>query len=423
VQIKGVDPRFAKVTNYAESIWWKPLDKPLPKDKERRDPRLEPNFKHAFEQFQQDALRFQEPDPEHGDRLTPAIVLGIELGGFSIRDEKGRGYYRPAGTVFKRMPNGEFEPVPGFLPLQGVTVTVLPLTEKTRDLGVVQQYLPVANEYRTGLYESDRSSALMDLGELQRMLKLNEWERLEPVKTDPYAIERDASGREVSPGANRRVIGKEPARVTTVLVKAKSKVSPEKLHARCVEIWGEFAAAHLGEVPSAEAMADSRTIQTFEMSRATFIGAVRQETAVVLFLLIMLSAIAATLILSIFWAMVSEKTKDIGTLRAIGASGPGVAWIWLRFGLFIGVVGAVLGLIGATAIVWNINPIHEWLGEVLGLSLWDPKVYYFTKIPSEVDPIHAAIVGAGALVFSLLGALLPAIRAARMDPVKALRFE
>src|SRR5207245_840798 len=98
------------------------------------------------------------------------------------------------------------------------------------------------------------------------------------------------------------------------------------------------------------------------------------------------------LVLAIFWAMVSEKTKDVGVLRALGASRSGIAWLWVRYGLAIGVVGAVLGVCGAYLIVLNINPIHEWMGRAMGIQIWSPKIYYFTQIPNQVNPVRAAEV-------------------------------
>jgi lipoprotein-releasing system permease protein len=89
----------------------------------------------------------------------------------------------------------------------------------------------------------------------------------------------------------------------------------------------------------------------------------------------------------------------------------------------IGIVGSAAGGVLAYVIVTNINPIHEWLGSALGIYIWDPSVYYFTEIPNKVEPGKAALVLIGGVVFSVFGALLPAIRAAWMDPVKALRFE
>src|SRR6185295_6230755 len=131
-----------------------------------------------------------------------------------------------------------------------------------------------------------------------------------------------------------------------------------------------------------------------------FIGQVEKETVTVLMLLLVVSLVCTVLILSIFWSMVSEKTKDIGILRSVGCSRTGVAWIWLRYGAVIGVVGAMIGLLGGSAIVWNINPIHEWLGRAAGIQVWDPSVYYLPEIPNHVKPLIAAIVGSSAILLS-----------------------
>src|SRR5690606_19864862 len=142
--------------------------------------------------------------------------------------------------------------------------------------------------------------------------------------------------------------------------------------------------------------------------QAMFIAAVKKETALVLGILIFISFVVSFLILAIFWAMVSEKTRDIGILRALGASRAGVAWLWLRYGLVIGVVGSILGMACAYAIVWNINPIHDWLGRIFGLTIWDPQIYYLFEIPNDVVPWKAVTVFAGGLFFSVMGALIPA---------------
>lgn len=418
VQVRGVDPRYANVTAYAKSLWWKPIDEPLPKDKNKEDLRLNPEFRPGLQEAYEDGLAFKVFDrAKQAER--PAIVLGIEVSDYSQRQPEG--FYKPAGSVGRRLPKGGYEWSSGFLPGQSITLTVLPLTENTRDLGIVQSTLPVANEFKTGVFESDNKTVLVELGELQRMLKMDAWKRLKQSPGGEYDITIDENGREVT--TPRQIMGVEPARVTTVMVKGKSNVTPAELRERCVQVWEQFAAAYPGQVPSSQDMDASRTIATFEMQRATFIGAVKQETALVLFLLIVISAVAAALILAIFWAMVSEKTRDIGTLRAVGASQWGVAWLWLRYGMVIGFVGAALGLGLAYLIVTNINPIHEWMIQALDISLWDPKVYYFATIPNVVEPGRAAIVAVGAIVFSLIGALIPAVRAAMMDPVKALRFE
>ena len=85
--------------------------------------------------------------------------------------------------------------------------------------------------------------------------------------------------------------------------------------------------------------------------------------------------------------------------------------------------GSAAGGILAYLVVSNINPIHDWMGRALGVQVWDPRIYYFTTIPTDMDAAKAAIVLVGGVLSAALGALWPAVRAALMHPVKALRFE
>lgn len=417
VKIRGIDERYARVAQWQDAIWWKPIDKPLPKDRDRQDPRLE---NHGYlARLLDGALKLQATDPATG-RTHPGVVTGIEMTGFSQR--QAGGWYEPAVGILKRKAGGAdpYEHIPGFIVGQSVTINVLPMDRGGRNIGVVSRRLPVINEFRTGVFEFDKSVVMMNLGELQRMLKMDQAERLESKPTNPYQIRDDASAGD-EPA--RTVIGIEPARVTQVFVKGKPGVQPDRLQKRCEAIYSDFAAKWGNEVPSPAALAQARGIATWEQNYGLFIAAVKKEIALVLGLLVFISVVAVFLVLAIFWAMVSEKTKDVGVLRAIGASRIGIAWLWLRYGLTLGVIGTVLGLAVSFAIVWNINPIHEWLGRAFGLTLWDPKVYYFSELPHRVEPEKAVIVVVGAVVFSVIGALVPAVRAASYDPVKSLRFE
>lgn len=418
VRIKGVDERFAKVSDYAKQLWWKPIEQPLPKDFAKKDIRLTPELRSGLAELYEDGLRLSKTDPRTGQEL-PAAVLGIEMTGFSIRDKTGAGYYTPAGQVGRRDDHGQLVyDVPGWTVLQRVTVRVIPMDAKGRDMSTfVSRTMPIANEYRTGLFENDKNVMLIPLAEAQRMLKMEQAERVEDVPRNPYEVVGSGANEQA---AQRKVVGVSPARVTTVLVKAAPGVNAERLRERVLEIYGEFAVAH----PDVPQLADmERTISTWERGLSTFIGAVKKETAIVVGMLLFMSVVYAVLILSIFWAMVSEKTKDIGILRAVGAGRTGVAWLWLRYGLIIGAVGGSLGLLLGATIVWNINPIHDWLGARMGISLWDPSVYYFPTIPNKVELLKAALVVVSTVFFCTLGALIPALRAAYMDPVRALRFE
>ncbi|MBX3357830.1 MAG: ABC transporter permease [Phycisphaeraceae bacterium] len=423
VYIKGVDgPSYAKVVDYASTLWWKPIDQPTSKDSAGRDWRLQRATAEApapnWAQLLQDGLRLQESDPASG-ALVPAAVLGIEVTGFNERHVGGWYTPRPYGV---RNEDGAIEWRPEFMPRGQVTINVFPMDRKGRTIDVVSRTIPVANEFKSGIYEIDSKTVLVELGLLQRMLKMDEALRLRPGKVDRYAIEVDpVTGKERTP--EPQTMGVEPARVTTVLVRGARDASPDDVAAKCREVYAEFEKEHRGEVPPVSGMVGGVIIQTWRERQGSFVSAVEKETVTVLLILMVLSVAVSFMILAIFWAMISEKTKDIGVLRAIGASQVGIAWLWLRYGMLIGVTGSLLGALTACTIVWNINPIHEWMGRVTGVQVWDPKIYYFVTIPNEVVPWKVAAVVAGGVVFSLLGALIPAFRAARLDPVAALRFE
>lgn len=417
VQIKGVDPAsYADVVDYKEGLWWKPLDKPLPKDKAGQDERLNPGLRDGLAMVLQQGLELSEPDAATG-RLRPAAVPGIEVLGYSLRQPEG---FYTIRTVYAPTPTGGIEPTQTFAPRAELTLRVLPLDRKGRTIDTAARVFPVANELRTGVYEMDKKSVLVPLATLQQMLKMDEAVRVADGPAEGGPVLRDGVQERF---ADVTPAGVEPARVTTVLVRAQPGVTPEKLAERCREIYIEFARAHAGAVPSANDMIGNRLIRTWEDQNATLVGAVKRETAMVLFLLVFISFTVSVLILAIFWSIVSEKTKDVGVLRAIGASRLGVAWLWLRYGAAIGVLGSLSGLALAIAVVVNINEIHDWLGRALGLVVWDPRVYYFSVIPNVVETWKAAIVLAGGLGFSIMGAIIPAIRAANMQPVRALRFE
>ncbi|MGI9428518.1 MAG: ABC transporter permease [Bythopirellula sp.] len=164
-------------------------------------------------------------------------------------------------------------------------------------------------------------------------------------------------------------------------------------------------------------------IQTWRDMQGPLLAAVRLETTILNILLFLIIAVAGFGILATFFMIVVEKTRDIGTLKALGASGHGVMSIFLSYGLLLGFVGSGAGLIGGLLFVDNINAIAGVIEKITGQEVFDPTVYYFTEIPTIIHPFTLLWVMAGAVAIAACASVLPALRAARMHPVQALRFE
>jgi len=164
-------------------------------------------------------------------------------------------------------------------------------------------------------------------------------------------------------------------------------------------------------------------IQTWRDMQGPLLAAVQMETTLLNILLFMIIAVAGFGILATFFMIVVEKTKDIGILKALGAPSRGVMSIFLSYGFSLGVVGSGVGMIGGLLFVYFINDIAKLVELATGQEVFDPTVYYFSKIPTIVEPLTVASVVAGSVLIAVLASVLPALRAARLHPVEALRYE
>ncbi len=164
-------------------------------------------------------------------------------------------------------------------------------------------------------------------------------------------------------------------------------------------------------------------IQTWRDMQGPLLAAVRLETTILNILLFLIIAVAGFGILATFFMIVVEKTRDIGTLKALGASGTGVMSIFLSYGVLLGIVGSGVGMAGGLLFVRHINSIAAVIERITGQEVFDPTVYYFNSIPTIVDPVTIAWVVAGSIAIATAASVLPAMRAARMNPVQSLRFE
>jgi len=164
-------------------------------------------------------------------------------------------------------------------------------------------------------------------------------------------------------------------------------------------------------------------ISTWRDKQGPLLAAVQVETAVLNVLLFLIIAVAGFSILAIFFMIVVEKTRDIGVLKSLGATGRGIMSIFLLYGLGLGIVGSGIGTALGLLIVHYINEIAEVIGWIFGQPIFDPVVYGLEKIPTIVHGLTVALVIFGAVSIAVTFSILPAWRAARLHPVEALRYE
>lgn len=173
-----------------------------------------------------------------------------------------------------------------------------------------------------------------------------------------------------------------------------------------------------------DALRDTRVqIIDWQQSNNSFFAAVQVEQNVMFLILTLIILVAAFNVISSLIMMVKDKTRDIAVLRTLGAGRGAIMRIFLMCGASVGVTGTLVGLVLGVVFCWNIETIQHWVEAATGTSVFNPEVYYLTHLPARLDWHEVMQVVMMALVLSLLATLYPSWRAARTDPVEALRHE
>jgi lipoprotein-releasing system permease protein len=159
-----------------------------------------------------------------------------------------------------------------------------------------------------------------------------------------------------------------------------------------------------------------------DMNRQYF-EAVRLERTVMFFLLFFIVVVAAFGIMSTLITVTVQKRREIGIVKALGANISQIIWVFLGQGTIVGLFGTLTGLgLGMTLIRYR-NEFSHWLASTLHIEIFPREVYQFSEIPAQVVPQDVAIICISAFLICSFAALIPAYFAARLDPVKALRYE
>ncbi|HYY12874.1 MAG TPA: ABC transporter permease [Chthoniobacterales bacterium] len=159
-----------------------------------------------------------------------------------------------------------------------------------------------------------------------------------------------------------------------------------------------------------------------DMNRQYF-EAVRLERTVMFFLLFFIVVVAAFGIMSTLITVTVQKRREIGIVKALGANISQIIWVFLGQGTIVGLFGTLTGLgLGMTLIRYR-NEFSHWLASTLHIEIFPREVYQFSEIPAQVVPHDVAVICISAFLICSFAALIPAYFAARLDPVKALRYE
>jgi lipoprotein-releasing system permease protein len=473
VEVEGIDPqRMDRVTSLHDRMHWSSDDLLGEMMPSRDGARFMPPESKAFMSRMEAELRATDLK-EFGMRMQtpstwgehPAMVPGIAVSQFNTRDENGQ--YDIAWSLVERK----------------VALTVLRISTRGQPVEPATDEFAVVNEFKSGLYEIDANRIYVGFDHLQKML------RMDGYTERPF----DPLTGEYIDGAPGIVV---PGRASEVTVRAAATMTVD---GRSVPVTLEMAKLAVQEevdrLVKEKADVSFLRVMTWEQRHGTFLNAVQKEKMLLTILFAIISVVAIAMIGVIFYMIVLEKTRDIGILRAVGASRGGIMGIFVGYGLAIGIVGAGLGLLLATLIVLNINDIQDWLatelggalfyavcvvgggivGAIIGLvagvatgrlrdrvgvwlfgggglfatmgliaafvtlrtatsfgdslnqyfgfRMWDPRIYYFDRIPSQIDVKEVAVIVAIAILSSVLGSVVPAILASLVDPVESLRYE
>jgi lipoprotein-releasing system permease protein len=164
-------------------------------------------------------------------------------------------------------------------------------------------------------------------------------------------------------------------------------------------------------------------ILDWQDANSSFFSAVQVERNVMFLILTLIILVAAFNIVSSLIMLVKDKGRDIAILRTMGASRGAILRIFLLCGASVGVVGTLTGFLLGIVFCANIESIRQAIQSLSGTELFSPEVYFLSRLPAVVDPREVAqVVGMG-LGLSLLATIYPSWRAAKTDPVEALRNE
>lgn len=175
--------------------------------------------------------------------------------------------------------------------------------------------------------------------------------------------------------------------------------------------------------PAIEKAAPGFELRDWQQQNQSYFNALQTERSVMRLILLLIVAVAALNIITGLIMLVKDKTGDIAVLRTMGATQGSIMRIFFLSGSLIGVIGTIVGAIAGALFVWNIDAIERLLSWLFNTDLFPADVYYFNEIPAKMQWHEVGLIVGWSLLMSFVATIYPAWRAARLDPVEALRYE
>jgi lipoprotein-releasing system permease protein len=172
-----------------------------------------------------------------------------------------------------------------------------------------------------------------------------------------------------------------------------------------------------------ESISRSVLLTDWRARNASFFTALQVERNVMFLILTLIVLVAALNIISGLIMLVKDKGRDIAVLRTMGASRGAIMRVFFMTGASIGTVGTFVGLVLGVIVCLNAEQIRKFIAWISGTDVFSPEIYYLAELPADMAPGDVIAVVAMALTLSFLATLYPAWRAAKLDPVEALRYE
>jgi ABC-type lipoprotein release transport system permease subunit len=208
-------------------------------------------------------------------------------------------------------------------------------------------------------------------------------------------------------------------RITHIHIKFKEGVGVNNGTQKVKKLWTDFIAGKEGERYAN--LLQAVRVQNWKDFSKMIVALVETQQTMVIVSFALIGIIAVFIVLVVFYMIVSHKSKDIGILKSVGASGPNILSLFLNFAFLIGIIGSAIGALGGWGFLVHINSIEDWLFEKYEFQLWDRQISSIGDIPNEVDLTVLAAIILCAVAACLIGALLPSWRASRTKCVDTLQ--